>query len=123
MVIIKCNAALPPDERRHLEINIHDQAADGIIVLPYFCDLVTVTPGSEEIKIMQQDSRVAELEAELARAMFYISAQKECKSCAHNFKTRPCEDEYCENCPTMTCPCRSCNGYSNWKWRGAHGTE
>lgn len=70
MVIIKCNAAMPDEQRRRLEINIHDQAADGIIVLPYFCDLLTVTTDGEGIQIVQptQDDRVAELEQELARA-------------------------------------------------------
>lgn len=136
MVIIKCNAALPDDERRHLEINIHDQAADGVIVLPYFCDLLTVTPGSDSIQILRQDdraifmedlanerNRVAELEAELAMAMEYIRANKECETCTHNFKANPCEDVFCENCPETACVCRTCDGYSNWKWRGAHAND
>lgn len=123
MVIIKCNAALPDDQRRHLEINLHDQAADGVIVLPYFCDLLTVTPDSEEIKIVQQDNRVAELEAELAAAIKYISAQKDCNACAHNYEPKHCNDDYCTRCPEKSCPCNSCYGFSNWKWRGTHGTE
>lgn len=134
MVIIKCNAALPDDQRRHLEINIHEQAADGVIVLPYFCDLLTVTPGSDSIQILRQDdraifvedlakerNRVAELEAELAMAMEYVREKKNCDTCAFdNPDGKGCGDYFCHNCPTKSCPCSSCGGYSNWKWRGAH---
>lgn len=54
-MIIKCNQMLPTEERRRLEINIHDQAADGVIVLPYNCELLTVTP-DETVKIVQQNN-------------------------------------------------------------------
>lgn len=55
MVIIKCNALLNDEQRRALEINIHDQAADGVIVLPSFCDLLNEVPKDEEIVIRYAD--------------------------------------------------------------------
>lgn len=119
MVIIKCNAALPADQRRRLEINLHDQAADGVIVLPPTCELLNEVPKDEEIQIMHQDTRVAELEAELAAAVEYIKAQKDCTACAHNYEPKRCNDDYCARCPKTSCPCSSCHGFSNWKWRGA----
>ena len=129
MVIIKCNAALPDEERRRLEINIHDQAADGVIVLPYFCDLLTVTPDGEGVQIVQptQDNRVAELEQELARAMFYISAQKDCNTCKHeitpaNADRCPADCEWCNGEPCAH-TCQTCHNGSNWEWVGIHGSK
>lgn len=124
MVIIKCNVALPPEERRGLEINIHDQAADGVIVLPYFCDLLTVTPG-EGVQIVQQarDARVAELEQELARAMFYLSAEKACVTCKHFSKAvEICG--CCDECQTVNAiVCCKCHEGSLWEWVGIHGSK
>lgn len=55
MIVIKCNARLTDEQRRALEINIHDQAADGVIVLPLFCDLLNEVPKDEEIAIRYAD--------------------------------------------------------------------
>lgn len=128
MVIIKCNALLSDEERRRLEINIHDQAADGVIVLPYFCYLLTDDADGVGVQIVQQtqDDRVAELEQELARAMFYISAQKECNTCKHEAlgdDAAACLDSgaACALCESITCECKYCRDGSNWEWRGLHG--
>lgn len=122
MVIIKCNALLPDEERRRLEINIHGQAADGVIVLPHFCDLLTVAPDGEGVQIVQtaQDDRAAELEQELARAMFYISAQKDCNTCKYENRPRACCAD-CMKCNVNGCRCRYCHEGSGWEWRGLHG--
>ena len=124
MVIIKCNAAMPDKERRCLEINIHDQAADGVIVLPYFCDLLTVTPDSEDVQIMQKDDRVAELEQELDAALLYISAKKDCDTCKHEMDgveadACPIDCQFCDGIPCNS-KCQYCYNGSNWEWRGAH---
>lgn len=128
MVIIKCNVMLSDKDRRKLEINIHDQAADGVIVLPYFCDLLTDAPDGEGVQIVQptQDDRVAELEQELARAMFYISAQKDCSTCKHeiggdNAAACRAANGACAFCGSITCKCKYCHQGSNWEWRGLHG--
>lgn len=130
MVIIKCIAAMPDEERRRLEINIHDQAADGIIVLPYYCDLLTVTPDGTGVQIVQpqQDDRVAELEQELARAMFYISAQKACATCKHENAAADADacmsiGAMCALCNNTNCRCESCRDGSNWEWVGIHGSK
>lgn len=122
MVIIKCNALLSDEERRRLEINIHDQAADGVIVLPYFCYLLTDDADGVGVQIVQQtqDDRVAELEQELARAMFFISAQKDCNTCKYENRPRACCAD-CMECNVDGCRCRYCHEGSGWEWRGLHG--
>lgn len=57
MVIIKCNALLNDEQRRALEINIHDQAADGVIVLPACCDLVCANLAEETLVIKYADGQ------------------------------------------------------------------
>lgn len=127
MVVIKCNAQLDTDHRRELEINIHDQAADGVIVLPHFCELLDAghedRPDGGRILILQdgaQADRVAELEQELARAMYYISAQKECTTCKYDGKSPHCCAD-CMECRVDSCRCRYCEHGSLWEWRGLHG--
>lgn len=135
MVIIKCNAAMPDEQRRRLEINIHDQAADGIIVLPCFCELLDAGyeggPDGGRILILQDDNpagRVAELEQELARAMFYISAQKACATCKHENTAADADaclsiGAMCALCNNTNCRCESCRDGSNWEWVGVHGSK
>lgn len=123
MVIIRANGLHRREQIEALAADIRAQAETGVIVVPSWCELLSEVPAGEEIQILQQDTRVAELEAELARAMFYISAQKECTTCAHNYDVKKCNDNLCHNCPTKSCPCSSCIDGSNWEWRGAHGTE
>lgn len=62
MVIIKCNVRLKDEDRRKLEINIHDQAADGVIVLPYFCELLNKVPADETIKVVYEQKDDSEKE-------------------------------------------------------------
>lgn len=83
MIVIKCNAKLNTEDRRALEINIHDQAADGVIVLPAFCDLLCTSLGKEEIVIKYADGRALPLTAE--------SDCKTCRNtpgCHHNARAR-----------------------------------
>lgn len=54
MIIIKCNCLLPFSERLYLESNLRMQAADGLIVLPPFCELLHCDQG-DEIKIVYED--------------------------------------------------------------------
>lgn len=70
-------------------------------------------------------ARVAALEAELARAMFYISAQKDCSTCKRQSKAAEMCPGYCGDCRLgKTCACFDCNGsHSKWEWVGAHGNE
>lgn len=121
MVIIKCNAALPDAQRRTLEINLHDQAADGVIVLPNFCELLNEVPADEEIQVIHQDTRVAELEAELAAAMKYINAQRACSTCKQYDNALTKCDNVCSECKKEDCFCRTCHNGSKWEWRAAHG--
>lgn len=124
MVIIKCNAYMEETLRRRLEINIHDQAADGVIVLPPFCELLNEVPADEEIQIAHQDARVAELEEELARVMFYISEQKSCETCKYeNPDIKFCTAD-CGACIGYgNCICGSCFDGSKWEWKYANGNE
>lgn len=55
MIVIKCNALLNDEQRRAMEINIHDQAADGVIVLPSCCDLVHANLAEETVVIKYAD--------------------------------------------------------------------
>lgn len=124
MVIIKCNAYMEETLHRRLEINIHDQAADGVIVLPPFCELLNEVPAEEKIQILHQDKRVAELEAELARAMFYISAQKSCTTCKHGRSDMQfCAVDCGKCCQASVCTCADCFNGSKWEWISADGNE
>ena len=79
MIVIRCNAKLNDERRRALEINIHDQAADGVIVLPVCCDLLHANLGKEGIVVKYTDGRAVPLTTE--------SDCETCKStpgCKHN---------------------------------------
>ena len=67
------------------------------------------------------DTRVAELEAELALAMHYISEQRACGTCEqYDNALREC-DNVCCDCQKEDCFCRTCDNGSKWKWRGSYG--
>lgn len=125
MVIIRANKLTRRDQLEVLAHDIKEQAKTGVIVLPCWCELLSEVPVGEEIQILQQreDDRVAELEAELARAMFYISAQKDCTTCKHEMDSRSRCPADCENCSGEPCGriCQVCLNGSKWEWRGAHG--
>lgn len=75
-------------------------------------------------ELTNQDDRVKELEAELARAMFYLSAQKDCDTCKHGEapgRTACLMD--CADCYHDDCKCRGCAEGRNWEWMGSHGNE
>lgn len=79
-----------------------------------------------EIRTSKYDpARVAELEAELARAMFYITAQKDCGTCKHQSKAAKLCSLDCNKCRLAeSCMCYDCDGGgSKWEWVGAHGNE
>jgi len=74
----------------------------------------------EPVGKCRQDNRVAELEQELARAMFFISAQKDCNTCKYEKRPRACCAD-CMECNVDGCRCRYCHEGSGWEWRGLHG--
>lgn len=121
MVIIRCNALIDNRQAHQLITDIHDQAKDGVVVVPSFCEVLAVEDGTDlEIIVGKAESeRVAELEAELAAAMEYITAEKNCDACKHIKNvpdTCPCE---CDKCRHEDCFCRDCIDSSKWEWRGA----
>lgn len=120
-MIIRVNKSLKAEAAYSLHQVLKEQAKDGVIILPAFCELLNEVPADEEIKVIRQDARVAELEAELARAMFYISAQKECNTCKQYEKALSTCDNVCSECKKEECFCRDCHDGSKWEWRGAHG--
>lgn len=73
-------------------------------------------------------ARVVQLEAELAAALAYISANKDCTTCKHqpsdgNPECRTAEWN-CADCSKTECKCWSCGPNANkWEWRGTCGNE
>ena len=55
MIIIKCNCLLPFSERLYLESNLRMQAADGVIVLPPYCELLHCETG-DDIKVVYEEA-------------------------------------------------------------------
>lgn len=69
-------------------------------------------------------AKVAELEAELARAMFYITAQKSCTTCKHGRTDMQFCAADCGECyVSESCVCAECFNGSRWEWVGADGNE
>lgn len=83
MVIIRVNGRISPQQAEVVTEAIHMQAASGVIVVPHFCELLNEVPAGEEIQVLYQDTRVAELEKELEH-------QKK--------KTRDLQERLCRNC-------------------------
>lgn len=120
MVIIRSTLHLNSEAMAHLIMEIETQAKRGVIVLPAWCELLNEVPADEEIKVIQQDTRVAELEKELATAMAYIFAAKDCETCKHEMRpgtSCPCECDYCSGEPCKGI-CKTCSYGSNWEWKG-----
>lgn len=70
------------------------------------------------------DTRVAELEAELAEAMKFVTDVKACETCKnHGAMEWRCKvAEYnCNDCDSEVCKCVGCDNGSNWEWRHGHG--
>ena len=99
MVIIRINGRISPQQAEVVTEAIHMQAASGVIVVPHFCELLNEVPAGEEIQIIHQDTRVAELEEQLAKA------QKK----AHDTRERLCR--YCRNAdaPASQSSCWACD--------------
>lgn len=89
MVIIRVNGRISPQQAEVVTEAIHMQAASGVIVLPHFCELLNEVPAGEEIQVLHQDTRVAELEKELEREMKANRTlwSQLCKSCKHREDT------------------------------------
>ena len=127
MVIIRVNAHLQAVELENVTKTIKGQAAkDGIIVLPPWCELLNEVPADEDVKVVQlpHAERLTELEQQLARAMFYISAQKDCATCRHSERDPlacTMANGVCAICSESGCGCRTCRDGSQWEWLGAHG--
>lgn len=73
-------------------------------------------------------ARVVQLEAELAAALKYISAHKECCVCKHQPSDGAPEcravEWDCADCDKTTCKCWSCGPHANnWEWSGAYGEQ
>ena len=123
MVVIKCTAKLPPQNFEALDQALHAQAhSDGLVLLPYFCDLVAATEDSE-LQVVKEENgtRVAELEKELAAAMHYITEQRSCMTCKQYVKALSECDNVCSECQKEDCFCRTCHNGSKWEW--GHGHE
>lgn len=118
MVVIRINGSIKAEQARIITEAVHTQAKTGVIVLPGICELLNEVPADEEIQVFYQDERVAELEAELARAMYYITAQKECVTCKQYEKALSACDSICSECKKEACFCRDCHDGSKWEWRG-----
>lgn len=73
-------------------------------------------------------ARVVELETELAAALKYISARKDCETCKHqpaeNSPVCTAANWDCADCDGTDCVCMFCSPRADkWEWRGVHGTE
>lgn len=125
MVVIRVNASIRPESAKIIVEGIHAQASTGVIVLPECCELLNELPADEEIQVIHQDARVAELERELAAAMAYISAVKDCCTCKHEMGVNSACPADCECCDGEPCAhlCRVCIDGSKWEWRGTYGRE
>ena len=71
-------------------------------------------------------ARVVQLEAELAAALKYISARKDCETCKHqpveNSPVCTAANWYCADCDGTDCMCMFCSPRADkCEWRGAHG--
>ena len=111
MVRIKCTANVT-DETWDILNGVKRPATATLLALPLDC--------IEELQIVHKakNDRVAELERELARAMYYISAQKACETCKNSNPT-PCWADCGECCMSESCICAACFDGSKWEWKGA----
>lgn len=89
MVIIRVNGRISPQQAEVVTEAIHMQAAPGVIVVPHFCELLNEVPADEEIQVLHQDTRVADLEKELEH-------QKK--------KTRDLRERLCRYCRNADAP-------------------
>ena len=99
MVIIRVNGRIPAAQAQSIVQGIHLQAPSGVIVLPAYCELLNEVPADEEIQVIHQDTRVAELEEQLTKA------QK---------KARDTRERLCRHCrnaaaPASQSPCWACD--------------
>lgn len=86
MVIIRINARCSAENAQAIIEGIHAQASTGVIVVPHFCELLNEVPADEEIQVIHQDTRVAELEKELEREKKRASVLQArlCKCCTYD---------------------------------------
>lgn len=68
-----------------------------------------------------QDKIVPALRKELAVALDYITALKDCDTCKHEQALRDrgeCPGD-CLDCDATDCICKGCYNSSKWEWKGA----
>lgn len=108
MVIIRVNGRISPQQAEVVTEAIHMQAASGVIVLPHFCELLNEVPAGEEIQVLHQDTRVAELEQNLAQA----------EKKARGLRDRLCS--YCANAnaPASQSACWACDSGQLFRLKG-----
>ena len=86
MVIIRVKNNIRHERAAAIYEAIHTQAPRGVIILPYDCELLNEVPADEEIQVLHQDTRVAELEKELEREKKRASdlQARLCKCCTYD---------------------------------------
>lgn len=128
MLVIKANAIMPPAKLAKLTNTLTEQAKNGVVVLPDFCDLLTEAEASEGIRVERaapDPSTVLIPADEWMAAMDYIRALHDCATCKHEPDGTACLASACDctACTVEGCVCgRCCNG-SAWEWRHGHGKD
>jgi hypothetical protein len=56
MVIIKCNAHLDSKHLDELRQDLQEQVSTGVLVLPWWCELLGKVPDDEKIQVVQGDT-------------------------------------------------------------------
>lgn len=91
---------LPRGALAKIEENLRRQAETGVVVLPPGIELLNEVPADEEIQIIQQDARVAELEAALeaerAKNKHFGLSEKVCRHCKNS--GAPASQSSCWGC-------------------------
>lgn len=80
MVIIKVNAYMEPDRLARITKVIYEQAANGVIVLPHYCELLNEVPADETIKVVCEQEPDSEKERD-AKEFARRVKEKMCKTC------------------------------------------
>ena len=108
MVIIRVNSRIPTAQAQSIVQGIHLQAPSGVIVLPAYCELLNEVPADEEIQVLHQDTRVAELEEQLAKAQKKVQG----------LRNRLCS--YCRNAdaPASQSSCWACDSGELFRLKG-----
>lgn len=129
MLVIKANAIMSQAKLTKLTNTLTEQAKNGVVVLPDFCDLLTEVEASEGIRVERaasDPSTVLIPADEWMAAMDYIRALHDCATCKHETDGTAClaSDVDCTVCADRTsCACANCHNGSRWEWRHGHGKD